>query len=118
MGISRPTVYLWIKRYWEGGVPALWKDKDRPGRTPQVTEDKEKTIMEATLHSTPDNAAHWSVRSMAKAQKVSRMTVQRIWNKYNLKPHLIRTFKLSSDPHFAEKVDDVVGSILTPLTPA
>jgi len=114
MGISRSTVYLWVGRYREGGVPALLKDAPRPGRIPSITGQKEKAIIEATLHSTPENATHWSVRLMARAQKVSRMTVHRIWKKYNLKPHLVHTFKLSKDPHFVEKVKDVVGLYLNP----
>lgn len=114
LGISRSTVYLWIGRYTEGGVPSLLKDAPRSGRIPSITEGKEKAIVEATLHSTPVNATHWSVRLMAKAQGVSRMTIHRIWKKYNLKPHLMRTFKLSNDPHFVEKVKDIVGLYLNP----
>ena len=114
MGVSRSTVYLWIGRYRERGVPALLKDAPRPGRIPSITGQKEKAIIEATLHTTPENTTHWSVRLMARAQKVSRMTVHRIWKKYNLKPHLVHTFKLSKDPHFVEKVKDVVGLYLNP----
>jgi transposase len=114
MKISRSTVYLWINRYQEEGIQSLKEDKPRPGRIPQISVDKKKEIVEATLHDKPYNATHWSTREMAKAQKVSRMTVQRIWKKYNLKPHLVRTFKLSNDPHFVEKVEDVVGLYLNP----
>ncbi len=113
-GISRSTVYLWIGRYKEGGVPNLLKDAPRPGRIPSLSEEKEKAIVEATLHRKPENATHWSVRLMAKAQGVSRMAVQRIWKKYNLKPHLVRTFKLSNDFHFVEKVKDIVGLYMNP----
>ncbi len=111
---TRVTVGLWLKRYQEGGVTALLKDAYRSGRIPQVTEEKEKAIIEATLHSTPANATHWSVRSMAEKQKVSRMTVHRIWKRYNIKPHLVKTFKISKDPRFIEKVKDVVGLYLNP----
>jgi len=111
---TRPTVYLWIKRYQEGGIEAILKDASRPGRLPKITEEKEKEIVEATLQTVPNNATHWSVRLMAKAQKVSRMTVHRIWKKYNLKPHLVRKFKLSSDPNFVAKVKDIVGLYLNP----
>ncbi len=111
---TRPTVYLWIRRYQEGGILNLLKDAPRPGRIPSLSEEKEKTIVEATLHSKPENSTQWSVRLMAKSQSVSRMTVQRIWKKYNLKPHLVHTFKLSNDLHFVEKVKDVVGLYLNP----
>lgn len=111
---SRPTVYLWIKRYQEGGIKAILKDASRPGRLPKITEEKEKEIVEATLQTVPKNATHWSVRLMADAQKVSRMTVHRIWKKYNLKPHLVKKFKLSNDPNFVAKVKDIVGLYLNP----
>ncbi|MBM3243210.1 IS630 family transposase [Candidatus Poribacteria bacterium] len=114
IGIARATVYLWSGRYREGGVAGLLKDAPRPGRIPTLSEEKEKAIVEATLHTKPENATHWSVRLMAKTQGVSRMAVQRIWKKYNLKPHLVHTFKLSNDPDFVEKVKDVVGLYLQP----
>jgi transposase len=63
---------------------------------------------------TPETATHWSIRLMAKSQGVSRMAVQRIWKKYNLRPHLVHTFKLSNDPYFVEKVKDIVGLYLNP----
>lgn len=114
LGTTRVTVGLWLKRYQERGVTALLKDAYRSGRIPQLTEDKEKAIIEATLHSIPANATHWSVRSMAEKQEVSRMTVHRVWKRYNIKPHLVKTFKISKDPHFIEKVKDVVGLYLNP----
>ena len=114
VGTSRPTVYRWIERYVEGGVQALLRDAPRPGRIPSIAGEREKAIVEATLHTIPDNATHWSVRSMAKAHNISRMTVHRIWKKYNIRPHLTRTFKLSNDPHFVEKVTDIVGLYLNP----
>ena len=111
---SRPTVNLWVKRYMKGGIEAILVDAPRPGRKPKTSEEKEKNIVEATLHSKPANATHWSVRLMAEAQGVSRMTVHRIWKKYNLKPHMVRTFKISNDPKFVEKVKDIVGLYLNP----
>lgn len=114
LGTSRPTVNLWIQRYEEGGTEALQIDASRPGRKPKRSEEKEKVIVDATLHSKPANATHWSVRLMAEAQGVSRMAVHRIWRKYNLKPHLIKTFKISNDPNFVEKVKDIVGLYLNP----
>ncbi len=91
---SRVSVGLWVKRYQEGGLGALLKDAPRSGRIPKLSEDKEKAIVEATLHTVPSAATHWSVRTMADNQQVSRMAVQRIWKKYNLKPHLVKTFKI------------------------
>lgn len=114
LGTSRVTVRLWQKRYQDGGIQALLKDAPRLGRIPQLPEEKEKEIIEATLHSTPADATHWSVRTMAEAQKISRMAVHRVWKKYNIKPHKVKTFKISNDPNFVEKVKDIVGLYLNP----
>ena len=114
LGTSRVTVGLWLGRYQRGGIGALLKDAPRSGRIPKLSEDKEKAIVDATLYSKPENATHWSVREMAKAQKVSRMAVHRVWKKYNIKPHRVKTFKISRDPHFVEKVKDIVGLYLNP----
>jgi transposase len=114
LGTTRPTVYLWIKRHEEWGIEGLLKDASRPGRKPEITEEKERAIVEATLRTKPQAATHWSIRSMAKAQAVSRWAVHKIWKKYNLKPHLVKTFKISQDPNFVEKVKDIVGLYLHP----
>src|SRR5271157_2013086 len=114
LGTSRVSVGLWVKRYQEGGLGALLKDAPRSGRIPKLSEEKEKAIVEATLHTVPSAATHWSVRTMAEKQQVSRMAVQRVWKKYNLKPHLVKTFKISNDLHFVEKVKDIVGLYLNP----
>ena len=112
--ISRSTVYLWADRYRKGGVAALLKDAPRPGRIPLITDSQEKQVVEATLHTFPANATHWSIRTMARQQGLSRMAVQRIWKKYNIQPHRTKTFKLSKDPHFVDKVQDVIGLYLNP----
>jgi transposase len=114
LGTTRPTVYLWISKYEKFGIEGLLRDASRPGRKPEITEEKEKAIVEATLHTKPCDATHWSIRSMAKAQNISRWMVHKIWKKYNLKPHLIKAFKISNDPDFVEKVRDVVGLYLHP----
>ena len=114
LGTTRPTVYLWIKRHEEWGIEGLRRDAPRPGRKPEITEEKERAIVEATLRTKPQAATHWSIRSMAKAQAVSRWAVHKIWKKYNLKPHLVKTFKISQDPNFVEKVKDIVGLYLHP----
>jgi len=111
---TRPTVYLWLGRFAEGGVDSLKQDASRPGRKPALSSDRELEIVEATLSEKPPNATHWSVRTMAEAKGVSRMTVHRVWKKYNLKPHLQSTFKISNDPHFAEKLQDIVGLYMNP----
>ena len=112
--VSRPTVQLWRQRFLALRLPGLEKDAPRPGRIPRLSARKIHAVVEATLHTTPSHATHWSVRSMAKAQGISRMAVQRIWKRHNLKPHLLKTFKLSRDKHFVEKLCDVVGLYLNP----
>ena len=109
LGISRPTIQLWRQRFLALRLVGLEKDAPRPGRIPKIPEKKIQEVVEATLHTTPSNATHWSTRSMSKAQGLSEATIRRIWKQYNLKPHLLKTFKLSSDKHFIEKLHDVVG---------
>jgi transposase len=112
--ISRPTVQLWRQRFLALRLPGLEKDAPRRGRIPRISDKKVRAVVHATLHTVPPAATHWSVRTMAKAQGVSRMAVQRIWNRHGLKPHLIKTFKLSRDKQFVAKLYDVVGLYLNP----
>jgi transposase len=112
--ISRPTVQLWRDRFLALRLAGLEKDAPRPGRIPRISHRKVIAVVEATLHTTPLNATHWSTRSMAKAQGLSEATIRRIWKRHNLKPHLIETFKLSRDKRFVEKLHDVVGLYLNP----
>ena len=112
--ISRPTVQLWRQRFLALRLPGLEKDAPRRGRIPKISERKVRAVVEATIHTTPPNATHWSTRSMAEAQGLSEATIRRIWKRHNLKPHLVRTFKLSRDKHFVEKLIDVVGLYLNP----
>jgi len=112
--VSRPTVQLWRQRFLALRVGGLEKDAPRPGRNPRIPPEKINAVVEATLHSTPRNATHWSTRSMAQAQGLSEASVRRIWRQHNLKPHLIETFKLSRDKRFVEKLHDVVGLYLNP----
>jgi len=114
LGISRPTIQLWRERFLALRLPGLEKDAPRPGRKPKVPMKKVRAVIEATLHTPPLNATHWSTRSMAKAQGLSQATVHRIWKQHNLKPHLVKTFKVSRDKHFVEKLEDVVGLYLNP----
>jgi len=112
--ISRPTVQLWRERFLALRLPGLEKDAPRPGRIPKISQRKINAVVEATLHTKPPNATHWSTRTMAKAQKLSEATIRRIWKRHNLKPHLVRTFKLSRDKRFVEKLCDIVGLYLNP----
>jgi len=114
LNISRPTVQLWRERFLAFRLSGLEKDAPRPGRLPKIRHKKVMTIVNATIHTTPSDATHWSTRSMAKAHGVSKDSIQRIWKQYNLKPHLIKTFKLSRDKRFLEKLYDVVGLYLNP----
>ena len=114
LGVSRPTVLLWRNRFGEEGPEGLLRDRPRGSGRPRLSEAKVKAVIEATLHSKPPAATHWSVRPMAKAQEISPAAVQRIWSAHGLKPHLVKRFKLSRDPHFVEKVHDVVGLYRNP----
>jgi len=114
LDISRPTVQLWRERFLAFRLSGIEKDAPRPGRLPMISQKKVTTVVNATLQTTPSDATHWSTRSMAKSQGISQSSVIRIWKQYNLKPHLIKTFKLSRDKHFIEKLYDVVGLYLNP----
>jgi transposase len=114
LGVSRPTVILWRERFAELGVPGIMRDAKRPGRKKSVTPELVQRVVEATLHTTPKAVTHWSTRSMAKQMGVSRTTIHRIWRQHRLQPHRIETFKLSTDPHYVEKIRDVVGLYLNP----
>jgi transposase len=112
--ISRPTVQLWRQRFLALRLPGLERDAPRSGRIPRISHRKVQAVIQATLHKTPANATHWSARSMAEAQGLSKDTIHRIWKRHNLKPPLIETFKLSRDKRFVEKLHDVVGLYLNP----
>ena len=114
LDISRPTVQLWRERFLSLRLEGLEKDAPRPGRIPSLPEKKVRAVIEATLHTTPPTATHWSTRSMAKAHGLSQATIHRIWKQHHLKPHLVKTFKISRDTHFVEKLYDVVGLYLNP----
>jgi transposase len=114
LGVSRPTVIMWRKRFAKGGPQALTEVKEGRGRKRTISAQKVKEIVIATTQTTPPGETHWSCRSMAKAQGVSPATVQRIWDSHGLAPHRVRAFKLSNDPRFTEKLTDVVGLYLNP----
>src|SRR6478752_4248800 len=106
VGKSLLTVRRWRRRYVAKGVDGLLKDATRPSRVKPLAPEKIKQVVHMTLHAKPPNATHWSVRSLAKAAGISYSSVQRIWSAHGLKPHLVRTFKVSRDKNFAAKVED------------
>ncbi len=112
--IARPTVQLWRQRFLALRCAGLEQDAPRPGRIPRISERRVRAVVEATLHTTPPDGTHWSTRRMAEAQGLSEATIRRIWKRHNLKPHLIKTFKISRDQQFVEKLHDVVGLYLNP----
>ena len=114
VGKSLLTVRRWRRRYVAKGVDGLLKDATRPSRVKPLSPEKIKQVVHMTLHEKPPKATHWSGRSMAAAAGISYSSVQRIWRAHGLKPHLVKTFKVSRDKHFAEKVEDVVGLYLAP----
>jgi transposase len=113
-GLDRRQVALWRQRFLDGGIDALRKDAPRSGRPSTVTAEVESRIVHATLHDKPVNATHWSTRTLAEYLGVSATTIRRVWRSNGLKPHLSRTFKLSRDPRFADKLLDVVGLYMNP----
>ena len=104
----------WRNRFLAGDIAALEKDAPRPGRTRTISDRRVKRVVDMTLHQKPANATHWSTRSMARAAGISEASVRRIWRAHGLKPHQVRTFKLSGDPQFQEKLEDIVGLYLNP----
>jgi transposase len=112
--LDRRQVALWRRRFLEGGTQALLHDAPRAGRTPSVTPEIESRILNTTLHEKPVAATHWSTRTLAAHLGLSATTIRRVWKRNGLKPHLHETFKLSRDPHFEEKLVDVVGLYLNP----
>jgi len=114
VGKSLLTVRRWRRRYAVKGVDGLLKDATRPSRVKPLSPEKIKHVVHMTLHEKPPKATHWSGRSMAAAAGISYSSVQRIWRAHGLKPHLVKTFKVSRDKHFTAKVEDVVGLYLDP----
>ena len=108
------TVGRWRKRFAEQGIDGIEKDLPRGGRPRRQREGIESEIIRRTTQETPQNATHWSTRSLAKELGISQSMVHRVWKANGLKPHRVRTFKLSRDPNFEEKLLDVVGLYLNP----
>ena len=113
-GVARKTAGLWRRRFAEKRIAGILKDAPRPGRKLRVNEDVTREIIRKTTQETPEARTHWSTRSLAKVMGLSPSTIGRVWRRHGLKPHLSHTFKLSNDPKFAEKLDDVIGLYVNP----
>src|SRR5450759_2068220 len=112
--VNRKTVRLWRERFKTQGLQALWEIAPGRGRKATYGPTKIKSVIDATLQSKPKGSTHWSCRTMAAAQGISKSTVSNVWRSHNIKPHRTETFKLSRDPRFLEKLTDVVGLYLNP----
>jgi transposase len=114
LNINRKTVRLWRDRFTREGLQGLWEIAPGRGRKPTYGPDRIKAVIDTTLQSKPKGSTHWSCRTLAADQGVSKSTVSNILRSHNLKPHRSRAFKLSRDPRFLEKLTDVVGLYLNP----
>src|SRR5438552_15059974 len=114
LNVNRHTPALWRKRFQTEGLDGVWEIQPGRGRKPLYDEQKVNAIISATLQTKPKGSTHWSCRTMARTQDVSPSTINRLWQEYNLKPHRTRSFKLSRDIKFLEKLTDVVGLYLNP----
>ena len=112
--VNRKTVHLWRERFAQEGLTSLWDIAPGRGRKAMYGPDRIKAVIDATLQSKPQGSTHWSCRLMAASQGISKSTVSTLWKSHNIKPHRTKTFKLSRDPRFLEKLTDVVGLYLNP----
>ncbi len=113
LGISMPTVGKWRARFLRDRLDGL-ADEPRPGAPRSIEDDDVERVVTMTLETRPKNATHWSTRSMAEAAGLSQTAIVRIWHAFGLQPHRTKTFKLSEDPMFVEKVRDIVGLYMNP----
>ena len=109
--LGRHTVARWRARFLQHGIAGIEKDAPRPGRTRTIDP---KEIIRKTTQEKPAHATHWTTRTLARALGISEATVRRAWHAHGLKPHLVDTFKVSRDPQFVEKLEDIVGLYLNP----
>ena len=114
VGVSKTTVWRWQEYFGEAGVEGLREGRSKPPGKKPLSNEIRLRVVEKTVKERPANATHWSMRTMAEEMGISHTSVQRIWAEHGLKPHLVRSFKVSNDPNFVEKVKDIVGLYLNP----
>ena len=114
LSIVPRTAARWRSRFLHDGIAGLEHDAPRPGRTPSISPELVRMVIAKTTQERPSHATHWSTRTMAAVAGISEASVRRIWHSHGLKPHRVETFKLSNDPRFAEKLEDIVGLYLNP----
>ena len=112
-GVTAQTVGKWRSRFERDGIPGL-SDAPRSGRPRTISDEKVAEVIDRTLRAKPAKATHWSTTLMAEETDLNAMAVSRIWRAFGLKPHRLETFKLSTDPHFVEKMHDIVGLHMSP----
>src|ERR671924_1523605 len=113
LGCNPSTVSKWRVRFARRGIDGL-HDEPRPGKPRSISDEDVERVIVKTLEEQPQNATHWSTRSMARATGMSQTAISRIWRAFGLKPHRTEAFKLSPDPQFIDKVRDIVGLYLNP----
>jgi len=114
LGISRQKAGRWRDRYAALGLAGIEKDAPRPGRKRRISDKQRAAVVRKTLKETTEGQTHWSRSTMAAATGLSDSTIGRIWKEHGLKPHLVETFKLSNDPKFVEKLNDIVALYMSP----
>jgi transposase len=114
LGVSRSTVLAWRNHFEVDGLDGVGAVREGRGRKPSITQDQIDQMISDTRNTVPADATHWSIRSMAAHSGLSRSTVQKEWSARGLKPHLVKTFKVSTDPHLEAKIVDVVGLYMNP----
>ena len=114
LDVNRKTVRLWRERFRQDGLNGLWEIAPGRGRKATYNSDRVKALVDAALRTKPKGQTHWSCRLMATSQGLSKSIVSNLWRSHNIKPHRTKTFKLSRDPKFLEKLTDVVGLYLHP----
>jgi transcriptional regulator with XRE-family HTH domain len=114
LSVTRQKCARWRQRFADGGLAAIERDAARPGRLPSIPSRTISKVIKMTTTEVPPGRTHWSTRSMAEATGLSKSTINRIWRANGLKPHLVKTFKVSNDPLFEEKLTNIVGIYLNP----
>ena len=114
LGITRQKSGRWRKRFLRLGIAGIEKDAPRSGTKKKLSPAVVREVVRKTTQERPENATHWSTPTLSRVMKISASSVGRIWRSHGLKPHLVKAFKVSNDPHFAQKLEDIVGLYLSP----